>query len=146
MSAFNNSSTSTDQNDPNKDKSKTPKSKDMHLPISRVRTIMKSTPDIENIGLPSLHVVTKATELFIQKLAQDALKGQRHFRHLEYNDLARAVEENENMYFLREVLPKKITMAEYYKLVGKESSEDGEDNDNSSQTSHSSSSSVSSDN
>ena len=40
-------------------------------------------------------------ELFIQKLAQDALKGQRHFRHLEYNDLARAVEENENMYFLR---------------------------------------------
>ncbi|XP_027837825.2 chromatin accessibility complex protein 1-like [Aphis gossypii] len=146
MSTLNNSSTSTDQNDPNKDKSKTPKSKDMHLPISRVRTIMKSTPDIENIGLPSLHVVTKATELFIQKLAQDALKGQRHYRHLEYNDLARAVEENENMYFLREVLPKKITMAEYYKLVGKESSEDGEDNDNSSQTSHSSSSSVSSDN
>jgi len=40
-------------------------------------------------------------ELFIQKLAQDALKGQRHFRHLEYNDLARAVEDNENMYFLR---------------------------------------------
>lgn len=43
-----------------------------------------------------------------------------------------------------EVLPKKITMAEYYKLVGKESSEDGEDN--SSQTSHSSSSSITSDN
>lgn len=55
------SSTSTDQTDPNKDKSKTPRSKDMHLPLSRVRTIMKSTPDIENIGLPSLHVVTKAT-------------------------------------------------------------------------------------
>jgi len=51
---------------------------------------------------------------------------------------------NTCIYFL-EVLPKKITMAEYYKLVGKESSEDGEDNDNSSQTSHSSSS-VTSDN
>ncbi|XP_050520290.1 chromatin accessibility complex protein 1 isoform X2 [Daktulosphaira vitifoliae] len=119
----------------------------MHLPISRVRTIMKSTPDIENIGLPSLHVVTKATELFIQKLALDALRGQRTQKNLEYNDLARAVEENENMYFLREVLPKKITMAEYYKLVGKESSEEGDDNDNSSQTSHSSSStSLSSEN
>lgn len=46
--------------------------------------------------------------------------------------------------FFSEVLPKKITMAEYYKLVGKESSEDGEDN--SSQTSHSSSSSASSEN
>lgn len=55
------SNTSMDQNDPNKDKSKTPRSKDLHLPISRVRTIMKSTPDIENIGLPSLHIVTKAT-------------------------------------------------------------------------------------
>jgi len=35
----------------------------MHLPISRVPicTIMKSTPDIENIGLPALHIVTKAT-------------------------------------------------------------------------------------
>lgn len=42
-------------------------------------------------------------------------------------------------------MPRKITMAEYYKLVGKESSEDGEDNDNSSQTSNSSSS-VTSDN
>lgn len=31
----------------------------------------------------------------------DALKGQKHSRHLEYNDLARAVEDNENMYFLR---------------------------------------------
>lgn len=59
------SSTSSDPNDPNKDKSKTPRSKDLHLPISRVRTIMKSTPDIENIGLPSLHVVTKATVIII---------------------------------------------------------------------------------
>lgn len=31
----------------------------------------------------------------------DALKGQKHHRHLDYNDLARAVEDNENMYFLR---------------------------------------------
>ncbi|XP_050440802.1 chromatin accessibility complex protein 1 [Adelges cooleyi] len=145
MSSLNTSDVNAEQMDSNKDKPKTPKSKDMHLPLSRVRTIMKSTPDIENIGLPSLHVVTKATELFIQKLALDALKVQRSQRNLEYNDLARAVEDNENMYFLREVLPKKITMAEYYKLI-KESSEDGDDNDNSSQTSHSSSSSSSSEN
>lgn len=44
---------------------------------------------------------------------------------------------------ISEVLPKKITMAEYYKLVGKESSEDGEEN--SSQASNTSSSSVASD-
>jgi len=37
-------------------------------------------------------------------------------------------------------------MAEYYKLVGKESSKVGEDNDNGSQTAHSSTSSMLSDN
>lgn len=31
----------------------------------------------------------------------DALKVQRHHKHLDYNDLAKAVEENENMCFLR---------------------------------------------
>lgn len=31
----------------------------------------------------------------------DAHKSQRHHRHLDYNDLAKAVEDNENMYFLQ---------------------------------------------
>ncbi|KAE9533248.1 hypothetical protein AGLY_009289 [Aphis glycines] len=124
MSALNNPSTSTDQNDPNKDKSKTPKSEDI---------IMKNTPDNDNKGPSSLYIVTKATKLFVQKLAQDALKGQKHYRHLEYNDFARAVEENENMNFLSEIIPTKNFMAECYNiLVDEESSEDDEDNDNSS--------------
>lgn len=31
----------------------------------------------------------------------DALKSQKHHKHLDYNDLAKAVEDNENMYFLQ---------------------------------------------
>lgn len=50
-------STSSNRND----ELKTTKLKQLHLPMSRVRTIMKSTPDIENIGWPSLHIVAKAT-------------------------------------------------------------------------------------
>lgn len=35
--------------------------KELQLPVSRVRTIMKSSPDVENIGQDALHLVTKAT-------------------------------------------------------------------------------------
>lgn len=34
------------------------------LPISRVRTIMKSSPDVSNIGQDALLVMTKATVSF----------------------------------------------------------------------------------
>lgn len=37
------------------------KGRELQLPISRVRTIMKSSPDVENIGQDALHLVTKAT-------------------------------------------------------------------------------------
>lgn len=40
----------------------TPKSeKDLHLPLSRVKTIMKSSPDVEAVGQEPLYLVTKVT-------------------------------------------------------------------------------------
>lgn len=40
----------------------TPKSeKDLHLPLSRVKTIMKSSPDVEAVGAEPLYLVTKVT-------------------------------------------------------------------------------------
>ena len=35
------------------------RSKDVLLPLARVRTIMKSSPDVENIGQESLFLITK---------------------------------------------------------------------------------------
>ena len=46
------------------------RSKDVLLPLARVRTIMKSSPDVENIGQESLFLITKATELFIMYLTK----------------------------------------------------------------------------
>ena len=46
------------------------RSKDVLLPLNRVRTIMKSSPDVENIGQESLFLITKATELFIMYLTK----------------------------------------------------------------------------
>lgn len=43
----------------------TPKSeKDLHLPLSRVKTIMKSSPDVEAVGPEPLYLVTKVTVSF----------------------------------------------------------------------------------
>lgn len=40
----------------------TPKpEKDLHLPLSRVKTIMKSSPDVEAVGPEPLYLVTKVT-------------------------------------------------------------------------------------
>ena len=51
------------------------RSKDVLLPLARVKTIMKSSPDVENIGQESLFLITKATELFIMYLTK---LSQRH--------------------------------------------------------------------
>ena len=37
------------------------RSKDVLLPLARVRTIMKSSPDVENIGQESLFLITKVS-------------------------------------------------------------------------------------
>lgn len=40
----------------------TPKTeRDIHLPLSRVKTIMKSSPDVEAVGQDPLYLVTKVT-------------------------------------------------------------------------------------
>ena len=58
------------------------RSKDVLLPLARVRTIMKSSPDVENIGQESLFLITKATELFIMYLTK---LSQRHGNDQEVN-------------------------------------------------------------
>lgn len=45
----------------NKSDVSTPKPKDLHLPLSRVKTIMKSSPDVEAVGPEPLFLVTKVT-------------------------------------------------------------------------------------
>ncbi|XP_046673419.1 chromatin accessibility complex protein 1 [Homalodisca vitripennis] len=94
------------------------KSKELQLPVSRIRTIMKSSPDVENIGQDALHLVTKATELFVQFLSQEALK-RCDSKELEYKQFAEVVQSSENMMFLREILPKKITVKEYKAMMEK---------------------------
>ncbi|RZF36917.1 hypothetical protein LSTR_LSTR004605 [Laodelphax striatellus] len=93
------------------------KSKETVLPLSRVRTIMKSSPDVENISQDSLPLVIRATELFIQHLSQMAYKVGKSKDSLEYNNLAEVVQTTDNMTFLREIMPRKITVKEFREIM-----------------------------
>uniref|UniRef100_A0A1B6LUM2 Chromatin accessibility complex protein 1 n=1 Tax=Graphocephala atropunctata TaxID=36148 RepID=A0A1B6LUM2_9HEMI len=104
------------------------KSKELQLPISRIRTIMKSSPDVENISQDALYLITRATELFIQYLARESYKLC-ETKELDYKQLAEVVQTSDNMMFLREILPRKITVKEYKSIMEKKKENKDEDED-----------------
>ncbi|XP_057684260.1 chromatin accessibility complex protein 1 [Corythoichthys intestinalis] len=93
--------------------------KGISLPISRVRLIMKSSPDVSNINQEALFLTTKATELFVQHLALSSFNNSqgKESNSLSYSDLANAAEEMETFQFLTDILPKKILASEYLKSL-----------------------------
>lgn len=46
----------------------------LHLPLSRIRTIMKTDPDVHLINAEAAALVAKATELFVGRVAKEAAK------------------------------------------------------------------------
>eukprot|EP00092_Neocalanus_flemingeri_P031852 GFUD01034599.1.p1 GENE.GFUD01034599.1~~GFUD01034599.1.p1 ORF type:complete len:134 (+),score=51.35 GFUD01034599.1:52-453(+) len=99
------------------------RSKDVLLPLARVKTIMKSSPDVENIGQESLFLITKATELFIMYLTK---LSQRYGndQEVEYSDLAAVVERKDSMEFLQDIVPRKIKYQEFLKMMEEEKDEE----------------------
>ncbi|XP_028819952.1 chromatin accessibility complex protein 1 [Denticeps clupeoides] len=93
--------------------------KHVSLPMSRVKLIMKSSPDVSNINQEALFLTTKATELFVQHLALSSYKSGSGKDHnaLSYSDLAGAAEESETFQFLTDILPKKILAKDYLKSL-----------------------------
>ncbi|KAA0710397.1 Chromatin accessibility complex protein 1 [Triplophysa tibetana] len=102
-------------------------SKTISLPISRVRLIMKSSPDVSCINQDALFLTTKATELFVQHLALSSFKNGsgKETNTLSYSDLANIAEETETFQFLTDILPKKILAREYLKSLEEMKKEDG---------------------
>ncbi|KAK9883263.1 hypothetical protein WA026_001448 [Henosepilachna vigintioctopunctata] len=122
------------------------------LPLNRVCTIMKSSSDVDNVGKDSTCLMAKATELFIKKLVVDGYKKMKleksTSKFLHYQSLADIVQMDEKYEFLRDMMPKKITVREYKKIMsrkrGDESGINTEDSsDNSGSDSEDSTSSTS---
>ncbi|XP_059802486.1 chromatin accessibility complex protein 1 [Hypanus sabinus] len=91
------------------------------LPLSRVKLIMKSCPDVSSINQDALFLTAKATELFVQHLATYAYKSNNsEKKELSYNDLADCVENSETFQFLADILPKKILASDYLRMLEEE--------------------------
>lgn len=102
------------------------------LPLSRIRVIMKSSPEVSSINQEALVLTAKATELFVQYLATYSYRhgNGKEKKALTYNDLSNTAEESETFQFLADILPKKILASKYLKML-KERREDEEDDDDS---------------
>ncbi|XP_010771288.1 chromatin accessibility complex protein 1 [Notothenia coriiceps] len=119
------------QNTPDKgdDQTSTNK-KSLSLPTSRVKLIMKSSPDVSCINHDALFLTTKATELFVQHLAVSSYtnRAEKDTKSLSYTDLANTAEENDTFQFLTDILPKKILAGDYLKSL-EQLQEDDNDGD-----------------
>ncbi|KAK2830385.1 hypothetical protein Q5P01_018316 [Channa striata] len=107
------------ENNPDKDEQTSGTKKTISLPISRVRLIMKSSPDVSSINQDALFLTTKATELFVQHLAVSSFNNGpgKETNTLSYSDLANTAEDTETFHFLTDILPKKILARDYLKSL-----------------------------
>ncbi|XP_014720500.1 chromatin accessibility complex protein 1 [Equus asinus] len=101
------------------------------LPLSRIRVIMKSSPEVSSINQEALVLTAKATELFVQYLATYSYRhgSGKEKKALTYSDLSHTAEESETFQFLADILPKKILASKYLKML-KEKREDDEEEEN----------------
>lgn len=101
----------------------------LNLPLARIKTIMKSSPDADSIAQDALVLVCKAAEMFIQELSREATKKSKKKTSLEYRDLAAVVEADDSkLEFLSSIIPKKITVREYKEIIANDSNSEFDSN------------------
>ncbi|XP_068175248.1 DNA polymerase epsilon subunit 4 [Antennarius striatus] len=76
------------------------------LPLSRIKALMKTDPDVSLASQESVFIIAKATELFVEMIAKDALvyaqQGKR--KTLQRKDLDNAIEAIDEFAFLEGTL------------------------------------------
>ncbi|XP_040075680.1 chromatin accessibility complex protein 1 isoform X2 [Ixodes scapularis] len=73
------------------------------FPVSRIRTIMKSSPEVSCLGQDSVHITTKASEQFVALLVREAFKHSKDKKTVQYSDLAAVVDSQDRLDFLNVV-------------------------------------------
>ncbi|XP_017491124.1 PREDICTED: chromatin accessibility complex protein 1 [Rhagoletis zephyria] len=100
------------------------------LPLSRIRTIMKSSLNTGQITNEVLFLMTKATEMFVQKLTEEAYAKVKEDNNLKYKHLSQYVQKEKNLEFLLQIVPAKIKVKDFKKILELDdvnSSSDSED-------------------
>ncbi|KAF5274767.1 hypothetical protein FQR65_LT04320 [Abscondita terminalis] len=79
---------------------------------------MKSSSEVENISKESTLLVTRAAEQFVKLLTKEAYKDvPKGGKKLDYKNIANVVNGNDRYEFLREIIPHKITVEQYYQIM-----------------------------
>ncbi|KAK4176009.1 histone-fold-containing protein [Triangularia setosa] len=80
------------------------------LPLTRVKKIIAQDQDIQICSNNAAFVITLATEMFVQYLAEQAQEKtkleRKPRRNIQYKDIASAVAHQDNLEFLEDVVPK----------------------------------------
>lgn len=89
------------------------------LPFSRIKMIMKSSPEVTNISPDSIFLIAKAAEGFVAFLVRQALKASDNKMLVDYSDLAKVVLEIECLEFLKDIIPPQIKGHQYVEILKK---------------------------
>ncbi|CAG0894573.1 unnamed protein product [Cyprideis torosa] len=95
-------------------------SREISLPLSRVRIVMKSCPEVDSLGADSIPVIARATELFVQILAKEVYDKSGQKSQLGYGDLADTVQSDDKYGFLQDVVPRKLKYREVLEILKKQ--------------------------
>ncbi|KAK4187111.1 histone-fold-containing protein [Podospora australis] len=86
------------------------------LPLTRVKKIVAQDQDITVCSNNAAFVITLATEMFVQYLAEQAQEKtkleRKPRRNIQYKDLANAVAHQDNLEFLEDVIPRTASYKE----------------------------------
>ncbi|KAH7031291.1 histone-fold-containing protein [Microdochium trichocladiopsis] len=82
------------------------------LPLSRVKKIIAQDQDINMCSNNAAFVITLATEMFVQYLAEEGLNmaklDRKPRKNIQYKDIANAVSHKDNLEFLSDMVPKTV--------------------------------------
>ncbi|VDD76605.1 unnamed protein product [Mesocestoides corti] len=85
--------------------------KSLCISPSRMRTMMKSSPDVDCVSTESVICLIKATDLFIRELV--LLSKAENTNEITYHQLSRLQTSFSRYSFLSDILPRKITAKEW---------------------------------
>ncbi|KAM7308278.1 chromatin accessibility complex protein 1 isoform X1 [Ixodes scapularis] len=96
------------------------------FPVSRIRTIMKSSPEVSCLGQDSVHITTKASEQFVALLVREAFKHSKDKKTVQYSDLAAVVDSQDRLDFLNDIIPRKVKFKDFLKYLKETEAEEQE--------------------
>ncbi|KAH7353666.1 histone-fold-containing protein [Plectosphaerella cucumerina] len=80
------------------------------LPVARVKKILAQDQDINTCSANAAFIISMATELFVQHLANEAQNAakmdRKPRRNIQYKDMANAVAHNDHLEFLEDLIPR----------------------------------------